>query len=159
LFLLASYVFAGEGELTKTTIRTTGVVTMSKTLTGVTALRVVFETYPIVVASADQGFTVEAKPVNVFEVRDAKYTIETNGAIISSDGVVEVLSPAETKERFGIAASGSGFCASARAIDGSTDVAGTCALKQNDNGSYRCDSNDCTGTCTLHNVPAYCSCD
>lgn len=38
-------------------------------------------------------------------------------------------------------------------------AAGLCVLKQNPNGTYYCEKGTCSGSCTLHNWPTYCSCD
>lgn len=36
---------------------------------------------------------------------------------------------------------------------------GFCSLTMDQNGSPSCDQGTCDGSCTLNNIPAYCSCD
>jgi hypothetical protein len=38
-------------------------------------------------------------------------------------------------------------------------ASGLCSLGQYTNGTYYCSSTSCSGTCHLHNIPVYCSCD
>lgn len=80
----------------------------------------------------------------------APHSLEVNGAVIEFDSpsgkLLEVLSLPEFKKRF------------PRLVTEPLMATGFCQLLQNPNGTFYCGQGNCTGTCQLHNWPAWCEC-
>jgi hypothetical protein len=77
--------------------------------------------------------------------------IRTNGAVVESKGptgsVIEIIGLGELKKRF------------PKIVKENPNLErayGLCILT---GPPYNCDKGTCTGSCTLHNIPVYCSCD
>jgi hypothetical protein len=118
-----------------------------------TIISVVFEARPatdrkLAGAPADESKS-DSKPAK-FQLKDNE-KLHTNGAIVESKGddgstVLEVIGIEEFRTRFPDIVKANPKLARA---------SGFCSLM---GPPYYCAKSTCTGSCTLHNIPVYCSC-